>query len=99
MYQMSERELHDLKQLILSVESNLSSDISNLKDEVRKSHEPRLKDLEQVMPTAEEAIKIKEVVESFGNWRFLLKFFTIMGGVISFFVTVSFIVVKLVKAI
>ena len=96
---MSERELHDLKQLILSVENNLSADISNLKDEVRKSHEPRLKDLEQVMPSAEEAEKIKDIIENFGNWRFLFKFFTIMGAVISFFVTVSYIIVKIVKTL
>ena len=106
MFIMSDREYDELRLLIINTKNDLSykiddvaHQIEKVSDEVKKSHEPRLKDLEQVMPSAEEAVKIKEIIESFGNWRFLFKFFSIMGAVISFFVTISYIIVKIVKAL
>jgi hypothetical protein len=97
MYQMSDRELNDLKQLILSVEKNLDAKLDDVIFEVRKDHEPRIKTLETSIIPPDDVARMKDIVEAFGNWRFLFKFFAIMGGVISFFVTAVYVIVKTIK--
>lgn len=107
---MSEDQIRYIEKALTDIkksQDNLFVKLEELRMEVHKDHLPRINDLEKHSPSEKDLRKIKELdvekikklTELFSNWRFLLKFFGMIAGVITFIVGIVYMIAQIIESL
>ena len=99
---MSEQQAYELQKSLDEIKSGqekLFQKLSYLEDRVYKDHDEKLKELKDLSPSERDIERFQAVADALGNWRFLMKFFGVLGAVFTASVTMVYYLVELIKAI
>ena len=106
---MSEQQIYEFQKTLEEIKSgqeklfrkngDLFKKLSSLEDRVYRDHHDKLKELEELTPTEKDIERFQAVADALGNWRFLFKFFGVIGTIFTLSVTILYYIVELVKAI
>ena len=80
-------------------QKNLSLKFDKLREEVRLDNLPRIEKVESSIPLRSDLDKLEEITTALGNWRFLIKFFSILSAAITFVVGTVYMIIKIIESL
>ena len=99
---MSEQQAYELQKSLDEIKSGqekLFRKLAALENKVYNDHSDKLQELKELAPSEKDIERFQAVADALGNWKFLMKFFGVLGAVFTASVTIVYYLVQLVKAI